>query len=201
MAALSAAPENAAQSASAEVISLHSLYQVRRSETEVDAGTTGGSVPARIRRILHFKGYHETRSGKVRFDQVVTIVPGERMWIGLTVDPKTRRYEAAALWDANIDPFELLRSQGEYVIETELRQPMRWSWLRCWRAFWGWRIRPRHPDVDYAMQLIGMDVPRVKRPDELYTWVLGMQPPTRARSKGQALGRGVKAFVGDLVAP
>jgi len=181
------------------VVAMRSLYQQHAGAAPV-LDETGGSEWAhrnRRRRIVHFEGRHKIRFGRVRWRQVVAIKPGRKNWVAVTIDPKTGEFDAWVTSSPELDPAKQLGEQGETVISTSFQERNGWSWLTFWRWFYGYRIRT---DVDLAKFITGYDIPRARKPHQLYRWMMGEQPEGKQRSKSKAVFAGLRGFIADMMA-
>ena len=183
----------------AAVLHLPTLYrkaarQADAAET-VEQATSGGTIENKLRRIVHFVEEYENWRGHTRWRQVVTIEPGLKSWIAHTIDPNTGIPDSYEVFGPNVDPYIALSEGGETVVDTYYHKRHKRGLKRRW---FGYRILT---SVDLAKFHTGFDIPRVKRPHQLREWLLEMQPATRAPGPGAALRRGLRAFLGDYVAP
>lgn len=192
-------PTNEKPDDATTVVHLPTLYAkaARQADAEevVGQGASGGTLENKRRRIVHFIGEHKDRRGRKRWKSVVTLCPGEKAWIAHTVDPETFIPKSWATFGANIDPYEALSEAGETVIDTNYGERERRGLKSRWH---GWTILT---SVDQCKWLIAFDVPRAKKPHQLKQWLLNEQPANRAPSAGKAFRWGLRAFLGDYVAP
>lgn len=192
-------PTNEKPDDAANVVHLPGIYAkaARKAGAEdvVGQGASGGTLENKRRRIVHFVGEYKDKRGRKRWKQVVTLCPGEKAWIAHTVDPETFIPKSWATFGPNVDPYEALSEDNQTVIDTIYGERERRGLKSRW---FGWGILT---SVDYCKYLIAFDVPRAKEPHELRQWLLNEQPPTRAPSAGKAFRWGLRAFLGDYVAP
>lgn len=183
----------------ATVVHLPTLYAkiARKAGAEelVEQATSGGTLENKLRRIIHFVGEYKDKRGRKRWKAVATICPGEKAWIGHTVDPETFIPKSYLAFGANVDPYTALSEAGETVIDTNYGERERKGLKSRW---YGWRVLT---SVDQCKWLIGFDVPRARKPHELKQWLMNEQPIGKAPSAGKAFKRGLRSFAGDYVAP
>lgn len=181
-------------SGTAAVVDLPTLYakSARQSDDRINVTTATGTLADRTRRIVHFVDPWEDWLGRSRWRQVVTLVPGRRLWIAHTIDPSTGIPESWACYGPDVDPFEALVEEGQTVIQTHYRRSAKRGMIRHW---YGYRIRD---SVDQAKWLLGYDVPRARKPYQLRNWLLDLQNPNQAPSKWIALKWGIRGFRNDL---
>lgn len=179
-----------------EVLALPSLYAKAELQAHhIPRSGGGGTVADKRRRVLHFTRPVETRSGRWKFAGVVVMIPGRQLWVAQTIDDATRQYQCWECFGPTVDPFHALAQIEEKVIDYEMNDETHASLKRMWRH---WRGRRVWSSTSYAQILIGLDVKRARKPEQLRDWLLENVPQGRQPSAACALRVGARAQLRDF---